>query len=78
MGVGPVGEIIKRPRWRKYRIQCWSLAQQKNRQALPSPDSSCPSFANQDNLDGLLALRLRPRPEIFNGREQVESNELER
>jgi hypothetical protein len=31
MGVGPVGEIIKRPRSRKYRIQCWSLAQQKNR-----------------------------------------------
>jgi hypothetical protein len=54
MGVGPVGEIIKRPRSRKYRIQCWSLAQQKNRRALPSHDSPCLSFTNQDNLDGLL------------------------
>jgi hypothetical protein len=35
----PVGEIMKRPRSRKYRIRRWSLAQQKNQQALPSPDS---------------------------------------
>src|SRR5208282_3229055 len=31
----PVGEIMKRTPSRKYRIQCWPLAQQKNQQALP-------------------------------------------
>jgi hypothetical protein len=48
---------MKRPRSRKYRIQRWSLAQQKNQQASPSPDS--PAFTNQDNLDGLLGRKLR-------------------
>src|SRR5450755_3496029 len=44
---------MKRPCSRKYRIQRWSLAQQKNQQASPSPDSP-PFLTNQDNLDGLL------------------------
>ena len=31
---------MKRPLSRKYRIQRWSLAQQKNQQASPSPDEA--------------------------------------